>query len=177
MNLDRVGCSNFDASVRPLNSHDSRSLKHSPWESKASARWRGLLAVAEEIPALRNVDLVRLDQRTDDQRVEIIELRLREDFVTELKRAGIQLLAEIRTVILPSGSSVRFIKLYANWADARPERLPCSSEWPCPPRNNWKRLTLNDPKSNVILMAAFAKNSDFQIPSEGSMNSLVLPVC
>jgi hypothetical protein len=79
-------------------------LKHLPWESKASALWRGLLAVAEEIPALRNVDLVRLDQRTDDQRVEIIELRLREDFVTELKRAGIQLLAEIRTVILPSGS-------------------------------------------------------------------------
>jgi hypothetical protein len=71
MNLDRVGCSNFDASVRPLNSHDSRSLKDSPWESKASALWRGLLAVAEEIPALRNVDLVRLDQRIDDQRLEV----------------------------------------------------------------------------------------------------------
>jgi hypothetical protein len=28
---------------------------------------------------------------------------------------------------------------------------------------------LNDPKSNVIPMAAFAKNSDFQIPSEGSV--------
>ena len=84
MNLDRVGCSNFDASVRPLNSHDSRSLKHSPWESKASARWRGLLAVAEEIPALRNVDLVRLDQRVDDQRKRVEVRRIeaaREAFV------------------------------------------------------------------------------------------------
>ena len=32
------------------------------------ALWRVLIAVAEEIPALRNVDLARMDQRADDQR-------------------------------------------------------------------------------------------------------------
>ncbi len=32
------------------------------------ALWQALLAVAEEIPALRKVDLVRLDQRAEDQR-------------------------------------------------------------------------------------------------------------
>ena len=32
------------------------------------ALWRVLIAVAEEIPALRNMDLARMDQRADDQR-------------------------------------------------------------------------------------------------------------
>jgi hypothetical protein len=32
------------------------------------ALWRALLVVAEEIPALRKVDLARLDQRAEDQR-------------------------------------------------------------------------------------------------------------
>jgi hypothetical protein len=48
------------------------------------ALWRALLAVAEEIPALRNVDLVRLDQRADDQRTRVEVRRIeaaREAFV------------------------------------------------------------------------------------------------
>jgi hypothetical protein len=48
------------------------------------ALWRALLAVAEEIPALRNVDLVRLDQRADDQRKRVEVRRIeaaREAFV------------------------------------------------------------------------------------------------
>jgi hypothetical protein len=39
------------------------------------ALWRSLLAVAEEIPVLRTVDLVRLDQRAADQRDRVEDLR------------------------------------------------------------------------------------------------------
>jgi hypothetical protein len=48
------------------------------------ALWRALLAVAEEIPALRTVDFARLDQRADDQRKRIEVRRIeaaREAFV------------------------------------------------------------------------------------------------
>ena len=40
------------------------------------ALWRSLLAVAEEIPALHNVDLVGLDQRAGDQRDRVEDLRV-----------------------------------------------------------------------------------------------------
>lgn len=48
------------------------------------ALWRSLLAIAEEIPALRKVDLARLDQRAGDQRNHVEVLRAeaaREAFV------------------------------------------------------------------------------------------------
>jgi hypothetical protein len=40
------------------------------------ALWRSLLAVAEEIPALHNVDLIGLDQRAGDQRDRVEDLRV-----------------------------------------------------------------------------------------------------
>jgi hypothetical protein len=40
------------------------------------ALWRSLLAVAEEIPALRTIDLVSLDQRAADQRDRVEDLRV-----------------------------------------------------------------------------------------------------
>jgi hypothetical protein len=40
------------------------------------ALWRSLLAVAAEVPALRTVDLVRLDQRAGDQRDRVEDLRV-----------------------------------------------------------------------------------------------------
>jgi hypothetical protein len=40
------------------------------------ALWRSLLAVAEEIPALRTVDLEKLDQRAEDQRGRVEDLRI-----------------------------------------------------------------------------------------------------
>ena len=40
------------------------------------ALWRALLAVAEDIPALRKVDLARLDQRADDQHQRIETRRI-----------------------------------------------------------------------------------------------------
>ena len=40
------------------------------------ALWHALLAVAEEIPALRKVDLARLDQRAEDQRERVEVLRI-----------------------------------------------------------------------------------------------------
>ena len=48
------------------------------------ALWRALLAVAEEIPALRKVDLARLDERADDQHKRVEARRIeaaREAFV------------------------------------------------------------------------------------------------
>jgi len=48
------------------------------------ALWRTLLAIAEEIPALRKVDLARLDQRADDQHKRVEARRIeaaREAFV------------------------------------------------------------------------------------------------
>jgi hypothetical protein len=48
------------------------------------ALWRALLAVAEDIPALRKVDLARLDQRADDQHQRVETRRIeaaREAFV------------------------------------------------------------------------------------------------
>jgi len=40
------------------------------------ALWQALLAIAEEIPALRKVDLARLDKRAEDQRNRVEELRV-----------------------------------------------------------------------------------------------------
>ena len=40
------------------------------------ALWRALLAVAEEIPALRKVDFAGLDQRADDQRERVESRRI-----------------------------------------------------------------------------------------------------
>jgi hypothetical protein len=48
------------------------------------ALWQSLLAVAEEIPVLRKVDLARLDQRAGDQRNRVEDVRVeaaREAFV------------------------------------------------------------------------------------------------
>ena len=40
------------------------------------ALWRSLLAITEEIPALRKLDLARLDQRAEDQRRRVEKIRI-----------------------------------------------------------------------------------------------------
>ena len=40
------------------------------------ALWHALLAIAEEIPALRKIDLARLEKRAEDQRNRVEELRV-----------------------------------------------------------------------------------------------------
>ena len=54
------------------------------------ALWRALLAVAEEIPALRKVDLARLDQRDEDQRgrVEVRRIEAVREAFAPAKQGG-----------------------------------------------------------------------------------------
>jgi hypothetical protein len=54
------------------------------------ALWRSLFAIAEVIPALRELDLTRLDQRAEDQRgrVEKIRMEAARDAFVSTKSGG-----------------------------------------------------------------------------------------